>query len=335
MTAFVATPIDMTLAEPWMLSWLFLLPVSLWIMSRNQRVAVLFGAAVLLPPDKPHVGSWRQRLAKVPLFLRIVGPFFMILALARPVVLEALPRANEGIDIVLCMDVSSSMKTKDMSDSTSRIDIVRSRAEAFIQGRPNDRIALVAFARYADLVCPLTLDHWALIEILMNVPLVDAESVEDATGIGLALAKSATLLPTEGTSARIVVLLTDGVENVSSSATPDEIAPIHAAQLCQNLGIRVHTIVAGRGITGGDGKLHAINTEQVELVAKKTRGTFFSASDGLALERVFDAIDQMEKSSVEEPRFFVRDMHMWFVVIGLSLLLIARFLRSSPLEISP
>ena len=112
---------------------------------------------------------------------------------------------------------------------------------------PDDRIGLVCFARYPDLKCPLTLDHRALGEILDEVTTVESDGPEDATGIGTAVARAAQVLQRGIGESRVVILLTDGEENVATTRTPDEIAPLYAAQLCVELGVKVYAIAAGSG----------------------------------------------------------------------------------------
>src|SRR5262249_8723088 len=152
---------------------------------------------------------------------------------ARPVERTQIPHQHPGIDILLCLDLSSSMAATDLDPQQDRLQVAKAAARRFVDARASDRIGLLCFARYPDLRCPLTLDHAALQQVVERVAMMPNDSPEDATGIGTALCRAAAVLRASQARAKVVILLTDGEENVATVQTPDEIAPLHAAQLCQ------------------------------------------------------------------------------------------------------
>lgn len=326
----------LTLLDPWMLTLAGLLPLSLWVRRRRGAPAVRFAPAVFAQRS-PGSGkaSWSVRLLPLPRAMQVIGLLLVVLALARPVARDPLPLTTEGIDIVLCLDISSSMRATDMDMQRTRLGVAKASASAFVEGRKDDRIGLVCFARYPDLRCPLTLDHRALQDFLLGVEMVDHEGPEDATGIGTALARAAHVLSTSEAKSKVVILLTDGEENVATEETPGEIAPVHAAQLCQELDVRVYTIAAGVGRRTPSGGFVPLDTRQVERVATKTGGRFFAARDAEAVTNVYASIDRLEKVTFDEPRYRIVDRFLPFLVAAVVMLLGARVLQSTKLEVLP
>lgn len=320
------------LATPGFLLLALLLPVALRIRARRGRPTATFAPAPFLD-DLP--GTWRTGLRRLPGVLVTAGLLLAIFALARPVELVAVPNDREGIDILLCLDTSSSMAANDLDPSRTRLDVAKSAAARFVGGRPDDRIGLVAFARYPDLRSPPTRDHDALLRMLDGVERVEADGPEDATAIGTALARAAQALRDQATASRVVILLTDGEENVATADRPDEIAPVHAAQLCADEGIRVYTIAAGLGRRTPAGEWVALDTSQVEDVARRTGGGFFTARDADAVAGVYRSIDEMETARLPEPELVERDRFGPFLLAALALLLAGRLLGAGPLSVRP
>ena len=342
MSALLESLTGLAFLDPWMLLLVLLLPLSLWLRRMKGAPAVRFGPGAFLQSGNPlsagHLelpGSWRVRLLPLPRVLRILGLLLVVLALARPVHREALPFETEGIDILLCLDVSSSMTANDMDQRRTRLDVAKDAAAQFITGRSSDRIGLICFAGFPDLYCPPTLDHDALKAILSEVATVISDSPEDATGIGTAVARAAQVLSHSEAKSRVAILLTDGAENVATARTPDEIAPVHAAQLCEELDVRVYTIVAGIGNPDTSGTWIELDTSQVEHLAQKTGGRFFEARDAGAVAGVYAYIDALEKVELEEPRFKVDERFLPFLIAALVLLLSSRGLESTVLEVLP
>ena len=326
----------LTFLDPWMLWLAGLLPLSLWLRRRGGVPAVGFAPAVFArPPVDGGARSWPLRLRILPRVLQTAGLLLVVVALARPAGRDPLPLTTEGIDILLCLDISSSMRATDMDAGRTRLEVAKSSASAFVSARPDDRIGLVCFARYPDLRCPPTLDHRALQEFLGSVELVDGDGPEDATGIGTAVARASHVLRSSAAKSKVVILLTDGEENVATEDTPGEIAPVHAAQLCKELDVRVYTIAAGVGRRSPTGGLVPLDTRQVERVASKTGGRFFAARDAAAVEGVYAAIDRLEKVTFDEPRFRIVDRFLPFLLAAVTILLGARVLQSTKLEVLP
>jgi len=321
------------LRDPWMLSLVALLPAMVWMRARrrDRRPAVVFAAASLFG----HVHSPRTDLVHAPRWLQVLGLVLLAFALARPAERVRHADETEGIDIMLCLDTSSSMRARDMAADRSRLDVARDAAGAFVRGRPQDRLGLVSFARYPDVRCPLTLDHDALLRILASAGTVDSEGPEDATGIGAAVARAAQVLRAGGGRSRVVIVLTDGEENVAVTDAEGEIPPTHAAQLCAQLGVRVYAIAAGVGRRKPDGELARIDTRPVEDMALRTGGFLGRARDADAVGAVYERIDRLETAAFEEARFVLEDRYLLPLLLGLAFLLLGRLLAATVLEVRP
>jgi len=296
----------MTFLAPWFLLFALLLPP---LLRARRRPAVLFAPGAFVR-DLPR--TWRVRLLPLPRLLGLLGLLLAIVALSRPARRVPVPQTTEGIDIVLCLDTSSSMAATDMDPRRTRLDIAKEAAARFVAGRPDDRIGLVCFARFPDVRCPPTLDHGALRQFLQAVAPVPGDGPEDATGIGAAVARAADVL-----RGGVVILLTDGEENVATAKKPEEIAPLHAGQLCEQLGVKVYAIAAGGG---------GIDTGQVRTLAERTGGRLFEAPDARAVAAVYSEIDELEKTVVEEPRTIVEEGFLPFLAAAVALLLAGRLL---------
>jgi len=315
------------------LGWQFVAPGWFWLLVPGLVVA---GRAALARPQLPLVAppagarpprSWRQRCATLPSWLELLALVFAATAMARPVQQVAAPPERLVRDVLLCLDRSSSMAAEDLAPGRSRLAVAIEMATELIAARSGDRIGCVEFARYPDLRCPPTLDHAAARELLAGMTLVAADGPEDATGIGAAVATAAAVLERSPRPGRVIVLLTDGEENVATDGNPDAIAPLHAAQLCAQLGIRVHTIVVGRGST--------VDTTAVRQLAALTGGRAFAAGDAAALRGIGAAIDALEAAAFAEPLRRVRE---WFVAALAAAILslgLAHLLRRTWLEVLP
>ncbi len=287
----------------------------------------------LVEPRLPE--SMRQRWLPLPGALCALGLLLVLLALARPVQRTPLPETTDGIDILLCLDVSSSMRAQDLDGERVRLDVAKDAAAQFIAARTHDRVGLLCFARYPDVRCPLTLDHQALRQILGEVSMVASDSQEDATGIGAALARAAQVLRQGVAKSKVAIVLTDGEENVATPQTPTEIAPLHAAQLCHELGVRAYTIAVGVGERLPDGAMRALDTTAIQRVARRTGGKFFAAADATTLRAVYAEIDGLERTVLAEPRFRVEERFLPFLLAALAALLLGRFLRATWLSVMP
>jgi Ca-activated chloride channel family protein len=317
----------MTWHEPsiWALLLLALTPLVVWRwIRRGHRPAVRFSSLGVAADIRP---SWAVRLSWLPAALRVLVFIGLVICLARPQKLdEQTKRFSEGIAIELVVDRSLSMLADDFvvrdpntgqPRRATRFDAVQAVVTRFIiggddlDGRPNDLVGLIAFASFADSLCPLTLDHGHLVDVLMATT-VETFRGETGTAIGDALAlaverlrgveQRVDLLGGQSIKSRIIVLLTDGENNQG------DIDPLEAAELAHALGIKVYTIGAGteRGGFIAPGSLapqrSSIDEETLRAIAEKTGGRYFLAQDTDSLREVYRQIDSLEKTEIEQQR---------------------------------
>jgi Ca-activated chloride channel family protein len=328
----------LSLGDPWALA---LAPLAVLLAAvGGRRPALRFAPSSFLARDAAGRArrlprSLRQRLAALPRLFHVAGLLLLVVAFARPLERVRVPQARKGIDILLCLDVSSSMRADDLQPGRTRLEVVKAAAAEFIARRSDDRIGLVTFARYPDVVCPPTLDHGALAQLLAAVTPTDEDSEEDATGIGMAIARAAQALRHSTSASKVVVMLTDGEENVASADAPREISPLEAARLCEELGVRVYAVVAGIGRRAAGGQWLELDTRQVREVADVTGGAFFATRDAGSVQRVYAVIDALESSAFEVPGYERRDRFIPFLLLGLALLALGRVAGSTGAEALP
>ena len=266
--------------------------------------------------------------------LRLVALALLIVALARPQTGNAREIVRgEGVDIALALDISGSMGTRDLGPG-GRIEAAKSAITEFVEGRPNDRIGLVVFAESAFLQAPATLDHAVLLRLTEQVQLAKAVGVRDGTAIGMGLATAANMLKDSDVESKIIVLLTDGVNNSGA------IDPITAATAAEALGIRVYTIGVGQpslsSFSGGSGRAVDLDEDSLREIAALTDGRYFRATDPEGLNRIYDEIDQLERSEIETFTFSQRnELAGWVMVPALFLLLAELGLRRTLLRTLP
>jgi Ca-activated chloride channel family protein len=276
-------------ADPVLLALLVLLPLlGLYAgFTHRQRSSVGFGA--LGAAAKPR-STWRVRLERWLVPLRLVAIALLIVALARPQRGEAVTTVRgEGIDIVLAYDVSSSM-SQPFARGQSRLEAAERVLTNFVTARGNDRVGLVAFQGASITMSPLTTDYAAL---AVMVDQSGGLQLTDGTGIGVAIGQSVNELRDSSAASRIVILMTDGENNVAT------IEPLAAARLAESLGIRVYTI--GVVSPGFDRSQSSINVDEESLreIANVTGGTYSRAENPTALEEIYANIDTLEKSRFE------------------------------------
>ena len=293
-------------ADPW---FLLIVPAAvlavLWGRSRAGRDKGRV-PALAATDARPSVA---QRLAWLPALLQIGALVLVAIALARPLrgSVETSTR-SEGVDIALVIDRSSSMEHDDLAPGRTRLEVVKDVVRDFAVRRMTDRegaadnVALVTFAAYPKLLCPFTLDVDAITGFIDKLEPV-RERAEDGTGIGIGLAKAVAVLEKTDAKSKVVVLLTDGENNI------DVITPTDAAELAAASKIKVYTVFAGRFVYTIDffGAKRAsdreIDTTDLETIASLTGGRFFRARDQAELERVYAEIEKLERTSREEKRF--------------------------------
>jgi Ca-activated chloride channel homolog len=300
----------MRLASPYALLLLLFVPVLLYLRQRQrQSVAVRYSSIadlVALPPSLAM--RWRWVLP----CLRTLALGLCIVALARPQRgIEAIKIASEGIAILMAVDISGSMAALDLQvdgHQSSRLDAVKQTFRSFVgggknlSGRAGDLIGMVTFARYPDSICPLTLDHDTLLSLLEQVDIVSVPE-EDGTAIGEAIALGIERLKDSTAKSRIMIVLTDGVNNAG------ETEPLQAAQIAKALGIKIYTIGAGtRGmamipVRSPTGQMVLqrmpvdIDEGMLTEVATRTGGQYFRATDGATLQEIYAEIDRLEKTT--------------------------------------
>ncbi|MCA8955864.1 MAG: VWA domain-containing protein [Planctomycetes bacterium] len=307
--------------DPWFLSAVPVIWAALgWRLIRPR--AALPTADVRLLGGLPK--TLRARLWMLPHLLLGLGLTAFAVALARPVTRDVVPLREKGVDIVLVIDVSSSMTAGDMGDGDqqkTRIEVARERALEFAKERKHDRVGLLTFARFPELRCPLTLDQDALAAFLRSVETVHERSPENQTAIGVALAKAVQVVEKSIAKSKVVVLLTDGENNV-----PD-ILPADAAKLAKDAGVRVHCIGIGRGRViehpfFGPQQIAKPEFRSLKEIAGIVDGEFFEAESGRELKRVYQRINELEKVELEDPRFRTTDLFHYPFLVGVALVLL-------------
>src|SRR3954471_949110 len=310
------TDTALTFGQPWLLLLLLLVPLIAWLRGqRGPAAALVFSSTNVLR------GLGKASTTRVGKFLRallLVSLALFIIALARPRLGKSLTQVEaSGIDIMLAIDVSGSMLIKDFTvggDPATRVDAVREVTRKFIEGRPNDRIGLIAFAGRPYVVSPMTLDHeW----LNQNLDRLRIGLVEDGTAIGSGIAAAGSRLNDKGSKSRVLVLLTDGENNAG------KIPPNTAAEALKALKIHLYAIGAGingvapapvpdrRGgfLTDLSGNLlyqnqpvH-FNETGLKEVARIAEGKFYRATDTQSLEEIYGEIDKLEKSTVSVHKY--------------------------------
>ncbi|MEY2600639.1 MAG: hypothetical protein RLZZ142_2898 [Verrucomicrobiota bacterium] len=313
---------------PWAFALLALVPVFLWRLGAPGGVAAVRFPGVGLLRAKGVGRPVRANWGRVRVGMLMLGWVALVVALARPQwAKDAEVVKASGVDILLALDVSRSMLAEDFSiggQRASRIDAVKQVTEEFIEGRPNDRIGIIAFAGRPYLVSPLTLNHNWLKE---NLKRLRIGLVEDGTAIGSALASATRRLGDNPEArTRIIVLLTDGDNNAG------QISPVTAAEAARALGIKIYSICAGSqgyapipipdqfGRITYQNVLVTADENQVRRLAEIGGGKFFRATDEGALRRIFTEIDTLEKVPIETTRSRnLRELFHWPLGVGLAL----------------
>lgn len=303
--------------HPWILLLLLLVPVWVWLRYARRRQAPLTfsdGAALMSLPLSPWLA-----LRRLPPLLFAAGLVFLILAAARPQKGMSESRVEtEGVDIVLLVDTSTSMRADDFSTAIQRMDrlgAAKSVLAQFIQARPDDRMGIVAFAAMPYTIAPLTTDHaW----LLLQMDRLQTGMLEDATAIGDAIASGVNRLRDSAAKSKIVILLTDGINNAG------RLTPQDAAQAAAALGIKVYTIGAGSdqpratslfGFMQGGSE---IDEGALRKIAEITKAKYFRATDLKSLAETYKAIDEMEKTKIELDQYTrYEEKFAAFLILGL------------------
>lgn len=278
--------------------------------------------------------SLRQRLVWLPALLRMITFVLIVLVLARPQTHDSWgKRTSEGIDIMLAMDVSTSMLAQDLKPN--RIEAAKTVAAEFISGRPDDNIGLTIFAGEAFTQCPMTTDHTSLLTLLKDVRTDIAERglIEDGTAIGMGLANAVSRLKDSKTKSKVVILLTDGSNNMG------DISPLTAAQIAKSMGIRVYTIAVGSKKVAPypmqvGGTIQYVNvrvdvdTKTLSEIAATAEGHFYRATNTAELKQIYQDIDKLEKTKMEVKKFSKHyEAYQPFAIAAILCLLLEIILR--------
>jgi Ca-activated chloride channel family protein len=314
---------------PWMLALLAILPlIAIYFFKKEKR-----HTPTLVVPTVARittVGNWKTKLRNIPVFFRLLALAALIVALAKPAHYQTIEMTEgEGIDIVLCLDVSGSMLARDFTPDRLQASI--NVARNFINNRKGDRIGLVIFAGQSLSLCPLTTDRKVVIQ---QLDAIEYGGLADGTAIGSGLASAVDRLRSGNAKSKVVILLTDG-ENTGGLIDPGT-----AKELAKTFGIRVYTIGVGTigtapmpyktstGETVMQEEKVSIDEPLLTDIAKETGGQYFRATNTKSLDSVYNSIDMLEKSKVETNVFKKRtDEFFPWIMAAIILLLLETALR--------
>lgn len=285
----------------------------------------------------PGTSSWKVYMRHLPFVLRMLSIALLIVVLARPQSTNSWQNSStEGIDIVMAMDISTSMLAEDLKPN--RLEAAKDVAASFINGRQNDNIGLVVFAAESFTQCPLTIDHGVLLNLFKDI---QPGIIQDGTAIGLGLANAVSRIKDSQAKSKVIILLTDGVNNTG------EIAPVTAAEIAKTFGIRVYTIGVG---TQGEAPYPIptafgvqyqnvpveIDEQVLKQIASTTGGQYFRATDNSSLKEIYSEIDQLEKTKISVQEFSKKqeEYKNWALLV-FALLLIEVLLRNTVLRNIP
>jgi Ca-activated chloride channel family protein len=312
---------------------LTLLPLAMLWRGRRGPVAAIEYSDVGLAREVAR--RTRSRLGRWIWLLPILAGALMIVGLARPQRGQSRTEVTaNGIDIVLGLDVSGSMQALDFlvdNQRVNRIEVVKSVVAKFIEERPDDRIGLIAFAAAPYLVSPITLDHdW----LQQNLERVNIGVGDDGTAIGSAIAAGVNRLRMTPSKSKVVILLTDGMNNTG------KISPLAAAEAAKALGIKIYTIGVGvRGkapipVKDDAGNMHLImakvdvDEKTLQTIADETGGRFYRATDTESLQKIYEQINRLEKSAQTVQKFeHYEEMYPWALIPSLAILGLSALLQ--------
>ena len=319
--------------KEYLLLLLLIIPYLIWyVMYRKRTEPTMRMSDTFVFRFAPR--SWKVMLMPLSMLLRVLAFVMIILVLARPQTHNSwASKTVEGIDIMLAMDVSTSMLAEDLRPN--RIEAAKQVAAEFIIGRPDDNIGLSIFAGEAFTQCPMTTVHTSLLNLLQNVrtDIAARGLIEDGTAIGMGLANAVSRLKESKAKSKVVILLTDGSNNRG------DISPMTAAEIAKSLGIRVYTIGVGTNkvapypmpVAGGVQYVNIpveIDTRTLSEIAAATEGDFYRATNTKELRKIYKEIDQLEKSKLNVKKFSKRyEAYQPFAIVAVIALLLEILLR--------
>ena len=278
--------------------------------------------------------TWREWLVHVLFVLRVVALTMIVIVLARPQSSDNWQNTEiEGIDIMMTIDVSTSMLSEDLKPN--RLEAAKDVAAQFINGRPNDNIGLTIFAGESFTQCPLTVDHEVLLNLFKNV---QCGLVEDGTAIGLGIANAVTRLKDSKAKSKVIILLTDGTNNAGA------VSPLTAAAIAKQFGIRIYTIGVG---TNGEAPYPfqtamgiryqnipvEIDEQVLREIASTAGGEYFRATSNSKLKEVYEEIDKLEKTKLNVREFSTKEEeYQPFALVALIAVILELALRATILR---
>jgi Ca-activated chloride channel family protein len=319
---------NITFGQPWLLLLFILIPFLIYWkfhQGKKQVAAIRISSTHGLANSR----SWKNTVQHFPFVFRMLALSCIIIALARPQTkFDETQTEGEGIDIILCIDVSGSMTAQDFQPN--RMEAAKKVAEDFVDNRPNDRIGVVIFAGESFTQCPLTTDHYVL---KSQIAQIRNGLLEDGTAIGSGLATSVDRLRNSKSKSKVVILLTDGINNGGL------IDPSTAKEIAKAFKVKVYTIGVGTdgyaptpvstpmGIVMQNQKV-SIDEKLLQNIAQETGGKYFRATDNNSLAKIYNDINQLEKSKVEVTSFHRYTEKFYpFIFAAMALLLIEIVLR--------
>lgn len=320
---------------------LLLIPYIVWyILKRKKSEATLQVSDTRVYAHAPK--SYKLYLLHAPFILRIIAIAMIIIVLARPQTTNNWQNTEvEGIDIMLVMDVSTSMLAEDLKPN--RLEAAKEVASEFINGRPNDNIGLTIFAGESFTQCPLTVDHSVLLNLFNNISCDIAQRglIQDGTAIGMGIANAVTRLKDSKAKSKVIILLTDGTNNMG------DISPLTAAEIAKSFGIRIYTIGVGTNgmapypyptVAGIQYVQMPVEIDESTLtqIAGTANGNYFRATSNSKLKEVYHEINKLEKTKLNVKEYSKKqEEYQWFALVAFICILIEVLLRNSILKKIP
>ncbi|MCQ2370208.1 MAG: VWA domain-containing protein [Paludibacteraceae bacterium] len=327
----------MTFANPlWFLMLILIVPVIVWYILKENT----FKANLTISSTEAFTKMPKQAvvyLRHLPFILAVLAYTATVFALARPQTSDSWSnKTTEGIDIVMSLDISSSMLAEDLKPN--RLEAAKKVAVHFIGERPNDNIGVVLFSGESFTQCPLTTNHAQLINLISGVK---SGMIEDGTAIGSGLATAINRLRDSQAKSKVIILLTDGSNNRG------EIAPVTAGEIAKTFGIRIYTIGVGKqgmapypvqtpyGIQYHDIEVD-IDEPTLQQIAQVTGGKYFRATDNKSLEQIYEDIDKLEKSIINVSEFSQKEeLFHWFALVAVLCIVAEVVLKNTKLRSIP
>ena len=314
----------MNFQNPLFLLFLLLVPVIIYFYkyySDKFEGAVLFSSESFFTDNVKTYGKFKNKILKT---IEVTILTLIIVAIARPQKIDELVNSKvEIIDILLVLDISSSMLADDFSPN--RLEVVKKTAKEFIRSREGDRLGILVFAGQSFIQCPLTTDINVLSKLVDEISVASKDY--DGTAIGMAIANATNRLRDSESKSKIMILLSDGSNNSG------EIDPTTASNLASEFGIKIYTIAAGTDksvsrIPGRGLIRNEIDIETLKMISKETGGKFFRATDKKALSAIYDEISILERSEIKIKSFTTySELFRWFLVPALILSFFYLFLK--------